>query len=145
MIAHAMKVLKLMALYRNLECNSWLMNQPIYYQHHLLASIHFCFPQLNLVIESRLHSSFYQKCHHQNIYNKLNLKIYYPPPYEREIWHYKNASIDLIQRTINYYSWERPLAKNDINEKVYIFAKTIKYIFHLIQLKLYSTQNNFVW
>ena len=30
------------------------------------------------------------------------------------------------QREINYYPWERSLAEKDINEKVYIFAKTIK-------------------
>ena len=58
-----------------------------------------------------------------------NLKIHYPPPYEREIRHYKYANTDLIQRAINYYPWERSLAEKDVNEKVYIFAKTIKNIF----------------
>ena len=61
----------------------------------------------------------------QIIYVKLNLIILYPPPYEREIWHFKYANTDLIQRAINSYSWERSLAEKDFNEKFYIFTKTI--------------------
>ena len=40
---------------------------------------------------------------------KLKLDIVYPPPYEREIWHYQKANIDLIKRTINYFDWEKPI------------------------------------
>ena len=28
---------------------------------------------------------------------KFNLKVHYPPPYEREIWHYKEADTNLIR------------------------------------------------
>ena len=74
--------------------------------------------QPELVMESGVHLSLHQKCHHQIIYDKLNLKIHYPPPYEREIWHYKYANIDLIQRAINYNLWERFLTETNVNEKV---------------------------
>ena len=74
-------------------------------------------------------SSLHQKCHHQMIYTKLNLKIHYSSPYEREIWHYKYANTDLIQRAINYNPWKRSLAEKNINKKVYIFVKTIENIF----------------
>ena len=36
-------------------------------------------------MESGVHTSLHKNCHHQIIYAKFNLKIYYPPPYEREI------------------------------------------------------------
>ena len=49
------------------------------------------------------------------IYAKLNLKIHYPPQYEREIWHCKYGNTDLIQRVINYYPWERSLAEKNVN------------------------------
>ena len=39
--------------------------------------------QPNLVIESGVHSSLHPNCHHQVTYPKFNLKIHYPPPYER--------------------------------------------------------------
>ena len=41
--------------------------------------------QPNLVMESDVHSSLYPNCHHQIVFAKINLKICYPPPYEREI------------------------------------------------------------
>ena len=37
--------------------------------------------QPDLVIESVVHPSLHQNCHHQIIYAKFNLQIFYPPPY----------------------------------------------------------------
>ena len=50
--------------------------------------------QPNLVMESGLHSSLHENCHHQLVYAKFSLKVRYPPPFEREIWHYQHANID---------------------------------------------------
>ena len=44
--------------------------------------------QPNLVMESGVHSSLHQNCHLQIIHAKINLKVCYPPPYEREICHF---------------------------------------------------------
>ena len=56
----------------------------------------------NLVMESSVHLSVYSNCHHQRIFAKFNLQIYYPPPHEREIWkkiwHYQNANTDHIRK-----------------------------------------------
>ena len=84
--------------------------------------------QPNLVMESRVHSSLHPNCHHQITYAKFNLKIYYPPPYEREIWHYEKANVDHIRRSINEFSWERCFANISVNNKVHMFNKTIKNI-----------------
>ena len=35
---------------------------------------------------------------------KFNFKIYYLPPYLREVWHYKEANADLIKRAINNFN-----------------------------------------
>ena len=50
--------------------------------------------QRNLVMESEVHSSLYSNCHHHITFAKFNLKTHYPPPYEREVWHYQKANID---------------------------------------------------
>ena len=47
--------------------------------------------QPNLLIESGVHPSLHLNCHHQIIFAKFNLDIIYPPPYERELWHYQKA------------------------------------------------------
>ena len=63
-----------------------LINEPT----HILPASSSCVDlifvsQPNLVMESGIHSSLHQKCYHQIIYAILNLKIHYPPPYERDI------------------------------------------------------------
>ena len=45
--------------------------------------------QENLVTNSGVHSSLHPNCHHQVVFSNFNLKIYYPPPYERLIWKYE--------------------------------------------------------
>ena len=80
-------------------------------------------------MESGVHSPLYQYCHHQIIYAKINLKVFYPPPYEREIWHYQRANVDLIQRAIEQLSCEKSFRSLNINEMVSLFNKTIKNIF----------------
>ena len=44
--------------------------------------------QPNMVLKYGVHHSLHQNCHHQIIFAKFNLKVYYPPPYERKIFHY---------------------------------------------------------
>ena len=81
--------------------------------------------QPNIVVESGVHPSLHPNCHHQIIFAKFNLKIYYPPPYLREVWHYKEANADLIKRAISNFNWEKAFSNTNINEKVSLFNKTI--------------------
>ena len=40
--------------------------------------------QPNLVMESGVHSPLHSNCHHHITFAKFNLKIHYPPPYDRK-------------------------------------------------------------
>ena len=79
----------------------------------------------NLIIDSGVHSSLHPNYHHQIVYAKFNLEITYPPPYLREVWHYKDANIELIRRAINGFNWTRAFSNTSVNEKVNIFNNTI--------------------
>ena len=79
-------------------------------------------------MSSGIHSSLHQNCHHQIIFAKFNLKVHYPPFYEREVWHFKKANTDHIKRAINEFPWERSFANLDINDKVHLINKTIRNI-----------------
>ena len=68
-------------------------------------------------------------CHHQIIYAKISFKVYYPPPYDREVWHYKDAQTNLIQRSITNFDWKRAFTNLNINEQVDLFNKTLFNIF----------------
>ena len=65
-----------------------LINEPT----HLLENSSSCMDlifttQPNLVIESGVHPSLHPNCHHQIVFGKFNLMIFYPPPFSREVWH----------------------------------------------------------
>ena len=64
-------------------------------------------------------------CHHQIVFSNFNLKIHYPPPYERLIWKYEKANVDLIKRAIKDFGWENKLSLIDINDQVVLFNETI--------------------
>ena len=59
--------------------------------------------QANLVIESGVHSLLNPNCHHQIIFAKFDLRVFYPPPYVRNVWHYKQANIELIRWAIDNF------------------------------------------
>ena len=85
--------------------------------------------QPNLILESGVHPSLTSYCHHQIIFVKINFKIILPPAYRREIWHFKNARIDLIQQSINRFDWEGALGNLDVNKQVEILTETLLNIF----------------
>ena len=97
---------------------------------HILESSSSCIDlifttQPNLVVESGVHPSLHPNCHHQIVFAKFNLQIYYPPPYPREIWHYKQANTELIRQTITDFNWDRAFLNTNVNEKVSIFSNAI--------------------
>ena len=85
-------------------------------------------------MESGVHSSLHQNCHHQIIYAKINFKVFYPPQYEREIWHYQHANVNQIQQAIEQFYWEKSFRNLNVNEIVSLFNKTIKNILQIIFL-----------
>ena len=106
-----------------------IINEPTHIQGKSVSCIDLFFSSYpNLLMSSGIHSSLHQNCHHQIIFAKFHLKTHYLRPYEREVWHFKKANTDHIKRAINGFPWERPFANLGINDKVYLFNKTIKNI-----------------
>ena len=56
-----------------------------------------------------LHASLYLHCHHQIILAKFDLKVFYPPPYERTMWHFSQANSDRIKRAVDLLDRESAL------------------------------------
>ena len=93
---------------------------------HVLAESSSCIDLIfrshqNLVMESGVHPSLHPKCHHQIAYAKFNLKIHYPQPYEREIWHYGQVNVDHIRKAVDLFPWEKALRNLNINDMIFLF------------------------
>ena len=76
-------------------------------------------------MNSGVYSSLHPNCHHQIIHAKFNLKIFYPPLYERVVWHHQDANNDLIQRSISQFNWEKAFSNKGINKQISIFNETV--------------------
>ena len=61
-------------------------------------------------MEIGVHSSLSSTCHHEIVFAKLNLKVEYPPLYERVFWYYSRADKSSINRAINAIDWEELFA-----------------------------------
>ena len=106
-----------------------VINEPTYLLENSSYCIYLIFTsQPNLVMDAGVHPSLHANCHHQIVYPKFNLKIHYPPPYEREVWHFHKADINLIRREMNEFNWKRAFFNLDINEMVSVCNTTIKSI-----------------
>ena len=82
------------------------LNQLIQTPTHLLQNSVTCIDlvftnQPHLVMESGVHSSLSSTCDHDIVFAELNLKVEYPPPYERVFWDYSRADKVLINRAVN--------------------------------------------
>ena len=103
-----------------------IINQPT----QVLNNFYFCMDLLltsqpNLVMESAIHASLHSNYHHQTVYARFNLNIYYPPSYELKLWHYKKLNFHLIQQAICEFNWKRGFHRKDINKKVSVLNNTI--------------------
>ena len=118
------------------------INEPTHILNNSTSCIDLIFnSQPNLLIESGVHPSLHPNCHHQIVFAKFNLDIVYPPPYEREIWHYQKANIDLIKRAINSFDWEKAFSNIDVDKMVSIFNQTIINI--IINVILYLMRRSY--
>ena len=61
-----------------------VINEPTHLLEKSSSCIDLIFTsQQNSVMDAGVHTSLHANCHHQIVYAKFNLKIEYPPPYER--------------------------------------------------------------
>ena len=97
--------------------SSYGLNQLIQEPSHILNSSTSCIDlnftsQLNLVMKSGIHSSLHSSFHHQIVFSKFNLSIFYPPPYEKTVWYYERGNTELIRRAIDQFDWSCSFTKN---------------------------------
>ena len=100
-----------------------IINEPT----HILENSSLCMDliftsQPNLAVKSGTLPSPHPNCHHQIIYAKFNLEVFYPPPYTYEVWHY--TYVDFIRESINEFVWDRAFVNKHVDEKVYVMSRT---------------------
>ena len=85
-------------------------------------------------MESGVHSSVHPNCHHQITYARFNLKIHYPQPYEREIWHYDQEIVDHIRKEVDLFAWQKAMRSSTRTIWVFYLTKRLRIFFVIIFL-----------
>ena len=67
--------------------------------------------QPKLVVESGVHPSLHEHCHHQIVYGKLSVSNIALPPYTRRIWYYDKTDFVAIMESIELLNWHEHLNK----------------------------------
>ena len=67
--------------------------------------------QPNLIIESVVHQSLHEHCHHQIIHGKLSVSNIALPSYTRKICYYDKADFVAIMKGIEMFKWHEQLDK----------------------------------
>ena len=106
--------------------SSYGLTQMISEATHILANSATCIDLLftnqpNLISKCGVYSSLHPNCHHQIIYATVNYKIYFPPPYERKIYHYNRADTKSIQNCLANIDWDRAFYNLSVNQQVDTF------------------------
>ena len=76
-------------------------------------------------MNSGVYGSLHPNCHHHLACESFDLKVFYPPPYERTVYHYMQANTDHVKRAIGGFNWKVVLTKRDTNDKHLISNETI--------------------
>ena len=110
---------------------SQLINKPTHVSKESSSCIDLIFAASpNLIRETGVELSIFEKCHHNLIYGIIDFKVPLPPPYLREVWDYKNANVNHIQSAVSSIDWEFSFRGANVNKKVDILNECLKNIFH---------------
>ena len=107
-----------------------LINTPT----HILRDSESCIDLLftsqpNFLSETGVHASLFPRCHHQIIFAKVSLKVFYPPPYERLVWDYSKAELNNIRGSLSHINWENALKDLNVNDQVEYLTSCILNVF----------------
>ena len=110
-----------------------VINEPTHIQSSSSSCIDLIFTdQPNLSVNCGVHASLHSNCHHQIVYSRFNLDIYYPPPpppYQRLIWDYKKADATKISKALDSVNWEKLFDKKNVNAQVLKLNETTLNVF----------------
>ena len=70
---------------------------------------------MNITRNCGIENTIHEKCHHI-IYGTLNFNVTLPPPYYGEIWVYKHANTENIQKAISMFDRHKAFKNKNTNE-----------------------------
>ena len=83
-----------------------MISEPTHFMGSSRSCIDLVFTdQPNIFLETSVHPSLHEQCHHQIIYGKLAMNNPTPPSNNRRLWFYDRANVSAIRKSIEMYNW----------------------------------------
>ena len=106
-----------------------LINKPTHITKESSSCIDIIFATSpNLIRETGVELSVFEKCHHNLIYDIIDFKV--QPFYLREVRDYKNANVNHTQSAVSSIDWEFLFRGANVNLKIDVLNECLKNIFH---------------
>ena len=87
-----------------------MISEPTHFMGQSRSCIDLIFTdQPNLCLETGVHPTLHEQCHHQIVYGKLAVNNLAPPTYTRRIWFYDRANVIAVRRSIEMFHWRETL------------------------------------
>ena len=84
----------------------------------------------NIYLETGVHTSLQEQCHHEIINGELAINNPSPPSHNRRVRFYDRMSVSAVRQSIEIYNWHKSFAEiNCPNEQVYLFNQILINIF----------------
>ena len=102
-----------------------IINEPTHILEDSSSCIDLVFTsQSSMVLDSGVHFLLNPNSHCQIVFAKFDLKVFYPPPYKRHVWHYKYADNVQTKNALASFSWQKALSNSSI-DKISVLNETI--------------------
>ena len=109
---------------------SQLINKLAHFNNGTFSCIDLFFSsKVSFIRNYGIKQSIYEKCHRNITYDTLDFNVPLPPPYYREIWDFKNANTESIQKTISNFDWSKAFSNKKANENCKLLTDTLMNIF----------------
>ena len=84
----------------------------------------FCTNQ-NIISNYGVDVSIFDKCHHNIIFGKVNIRVPLPSVYTHEVWNYSKANVENIKYATSNFNWSKALENLSVNGKVKHLNETL--------------------
>ena len=83
----------------------------------------------NIILNHGIDVSNFDKCHHNIISGKIDIRVPLPPIFVREVWDYSKANVEHIKKAITNFNWHNAFKDLSVDEKVVLRNETLLNIF----------------
>ena len=101
-----------------------MIGKPTYGKNNSMSCIGliFCTKQ-NVISKYRVDASILDKCHHNIIYGKIDIRVSLPSENVRKVWDYSRANVQNIKNSLKNFNWEKTLESLSIDSNLIFSMK----------------------